>query len=94
MKNSEAATRAALIDPILRALGWDIANPARVLVENTKTVDKKGTRVDYALLHGDETKIIVEAKKLGENLKTDLTQVVQYIVGRGVSNLFVTDGLV
>lgn len=93
LKSSEAATRAALVDPILRALGWDIANPARVLVESTKTVSKKGMRVDYALLGGGDTKIIVEAKKLGENLKTDLMQIVQYIVGLGVSNLFVTDGL-
>lgn len=26
LKKNEAATRAVLIDPLLRALGWDIAN--------------------------------------------------------------------
>lgn len=63
LKGNEAATRAALVDPVLRALGWDIADPSRVLVEKTQTVGGKPLRVDYALLHGDQIKIVVEAKK-------------------------------
>ena len=33
LRGSEAATRAALIDPILRSLGWDTANADMVEVE-------------------------------------------------------------
>lgn len=33
LTNNEAATREALIDPILRKLGWDISDPAMVEVE-------------------------------------------------------------
>ncbi len=43
LKGNESATRAALIDPMLRALGWDVANPGRVLVEKTQTVQKKSS---------------------------------------------------
>ena len=33
LQKSEALTRYALIDPLLRALGWDTADPSQVLVE-------------------------------------------------------------
>ena len=46
LKKNEAATRAVLIDPVLRALGWDTADTDMVEVE--KTLDQP--RVDYALL--------------------------------------------
>lgn len=94
LKGNEAATRAALIDPVLRALGWDVANPERVLVEKTQTVQKKCLRVDYALMHDGSIKIIVEAKKLGGNLKEEFLQLVTYSFGLDVESLFVTDGLV
>ncbi|HEX9996190.1 MAG TPA: hypothetical protein VGB45_03535 [Abditibacterium sp.] len=93
LKVSESATRAALIDPVLRALGWDIANPGRVLVEKTQTVEKKQLRVDYALLRESEIRIVVEAKKLGGNLKEEFLQLVNYSFGLNVGSLFVTDGL-
>lgn len=94
LKGSEAATRAALIDPVLRALGWDIANPSRVLVEKTQTVQGKSLRVDYALLHGAEIKIIVEAKKLGGNLQADFLQLVTYSFGLNVGSIWVSDGVI
>ena len=93
LKGNESATRAALIDPVLRALGWDVANPGRVLVEKTQTVQKKALRVDYALLQDSNIKIVVEAKKLGGNLKEEFLQLVNYSFGLNVGSLFVTDGL-
>ena len=94
LKGSEAATRAALVDPVLRALGWDVANPSRVLVEKTQTVQGKSLKVDYALLHGAEIKIIVEAKKLGGNLQTDFLQLVNYSFGLNVGSIWVSDGVI
>ncbi len=94
LKGNESATRAALVDPVLRALGWDIADPGRVLVEKTQTVQKKSLRVDYALMHGHEIRIVVEAKKLGGDLKEEFLQLVNYSFGFNVQSLFVTDGLI
>ena len=33
LKQSEALTRSALVDPLLRALGWDTENPSQVIPE-------------------------------------------------------------
>ena len=80
LKGNESATRAALVDPVLRALGWDIGNPGRVLVEKTQTVQKKSLRVDYALMHDQEIKIVVEAKKLGGDLKEEFPAACELLV--------------
>ncbi|GBD24525.1 hypothetical protein HRbin29_02203 [bacterium HR29] len=60
---NEALTRSCLIDPVLRACGWDTADPAVVRVE-----DAVGTgRADYALLDtlGSHA-MVIEAKALTE----------------------------
>ena len=63
---SETRTKYALIDPILRSLGWDTEDPAQVKLEygmDHKREDAR--RVDYALFQpGDSSKphILIEAK--------------------------------
>ena len=75
--NNEAATRLALVDPVLTALGWNMANPLMVVVENTAQF----SRADYVLYDsGRSPKIIVEAKALGID------------VSSGTSQLFATAG--
>jgi predicted type IV restriction endonuclease len=39
---NEAQTRYALIDPVLRTLGWDLGNPEQVKPESTDGVGTKG----------------------------------------------------
>jgi predicted type IV restriction endonuclease len=46
LTSNEAATRAVLIDPVLRALGWDTANTNMVEVEKTLRAE---VRADYVL---------------------------------------------
>ena len=46
LRQSEALTRYALIDPLLRGLGWDTADPSQVLVE----YHSGGGSADYALV--------------------------------------------
>jgi hypothetical protein len=92
LKN-EAATRAVLIDPIMKALGWDISNPDMVEFERFY----RDTKVDYALYDQDgNVKIIVEAKALGGNLSDlkILTSLVSYGFTYGIQELFLTNGLV
>lgn len=72
LSQNEALTRYALIDPLLRELGWDTANPKAVIPEYP--IDIYGgsrARADYALLDDKRNPLImIEAKKLGEPLLT------------------------
>ena len=65
LQANEIRTRLALVDPLLHALGWDVADPSTVIPE----YDAGDGRADYALLGPDGTpKVTVEAKRLGESL--------------------------
>ena len=93
LKKNEAATRAVLIDPVLRALGWDTANTNMVEVEKTM----EGVRADYALYDNNAIPlIIIEAKAL----ETDLNQkklamaLVHYAFSFGLNDVFISDGLI
>ncbi|ALW83981.1 hypothetical protein AUC43_02025 [Hymenobacter sedentarius] len=92
-QNNEAATRAALIDPILRALGWDTSNVR--MVEPERMVANK-QKLDYLLKDTQgKTCAVVEAKKLGESL--DKLGHVGALIGYAFSlkprKFFITDGL-
>ena len=70
----ETRTRVALIDPLLCALGWDVADPRAVEIE-TKTTNGWA---DYALLsQTGQPLVFVEAKKLNEP-EPPISQVVGY----------------
>ena len=87
----EAHTRRIFIDPMLKALGWDVENPDEVDEEHT-TVD--GKAVDYALRVDGKVVLLVEAKSLGDPL-TDvkaITQVVGYASNEGVDWCVLTNG--
>jgi len=93
LRENESATRAVLIDPVLRVLGWDIANP--IMVEVEKAIDEGF--VDYALYSDNqEIQIIIEAKKLETNLnnKKIFLALVKYAFAAGVKDIFLTDGLI
>lgn len=93
LKKNEAATRAVLIDPVLRALGWDTANTNMVEVE--KTMDS--VRADYALYDSNAIpRIIVEAKALGTELdqKKLVMALVGYAFSFGLNDVFLTDGII
>jgi predicted type IV restriction endonuclease len=93
LKNNEAATRAVLIDPVLRALGWDVANPYKVEVEKTERYGKDRISADYALKSSSEVAIVIEAKKLGENLEQFHRQLIDYAFCFRIGRLFLTDGI-
>ena len=89
LRQNEIRTRVALIDPLLRALGWDVADPGLA----TPEYEISGQRVDYALL-GAEGKpaATVEAKKLGENLAAHRMQMLNYSNAAGIAYAGLTDG--
>ena len=69
----ETVTRYALVDPMLQALGWDVADPAVVIPEyQVSGYGKTKAYADYALFDTrprknspEDPSVIVEAKKLG-----------------------------
>ena len=88
LRQSEALTRAALIDPLLRELGWDTENPALVMPEYRLG---RGY-ADYALLKDGKPVIMVEAKKLGNSLQDAASQGIGYCIEDGIGYFAVTDG--
>lgn len=73
---NETRTRNALIDPILRALDWDVSDPSRVTVEYDHLPNG---RVDYALLdQNGKAFAVIEAKKLDERLEPHRGHLARY----------------
>lgn len=97
LANNEAATRAALIDPILRKLGWDISDPIMVEVEKRKKNHQNDMVADYILkAQYDQSVICVEAKSLGGTLKDYAPKLMQYVhtFKDSIKYAILTDGLV
>ena len=86
---NETQTRLSLIDPLLRVLGWDTADPALVRPEYVVG----GRRADYALLNADGNVVVfLEAKNLGEQLANHRSQVVAYASELGIKFPALTNG--
>ena len=89
LQGNEAQTRLSLIDPLLRALGWDTADPALVRPEYVVN----GRRADYALMNAQgEVVVFLEAKNLGEQLANHRSQVVAYASELGIRFPALTNG--
>ena len=88
LRQSEALTRYSLIDPMLRALGWDTADPALVVPEYRAA----GGFADYALMGRARPVSLLEAKKLGENLTSGVGQALNYCNEQGINFMLVSDG--
>ncbi|MCY4543172.1 MAG: hypothetical protein OXB95_12415 [Rhodobacteraceae bacterium] len=85
---NEAQVKQYVLIPILRALGWDDANPQMVKPEYN--VDQG--RVDYALLDLGTPHVFMEAKRVGVALASGEEQLFGYAAHRGVPILILTDG--
>lgn len=96
LSQNEALTRYALIDPLLRELGWDTSNPKAIIPEYP--IDVYGdtrARADYALLDNDaKPLIIIEAKKLRDPLLsgTAVNQGMQACLNTATPYFAATDG--
>ncbi len=64
LQKSEALTRYVLIDPVLRALGWNTSDPDQVRPEFPTETGSP----DYGLLIEGKPLVTVEAKALAKNL--------------------------
>ena len=91
LSRSETATRYALIDPLLTALGWDLQDPGQVRME----YHTGGGFADYAMLSdgsASRPQLVIEAKKLGRPLSEGLSQSITYSNEKGILYSVVTNG--
>lgn len=66
---TEEATKNALIMPVINALGYNVFDPTEVIPEFTADhANKKGEKVDYAIVHDGKPMILIECKKAGSSL--------------------------
>ncbi len=89
LRGSEALTRYVLVDPLLRELGWNTEDPSLVIPE----YQSGNGRADYALFDHETPVMMVEAKKLGTQLRDAvLSQGINYCLMEGTNFFTVTDG--
>lgn len=87
-RRKEMQTRYALVDPLLRELGWDTENPDLVRPE----YKAGGGLADYALLSDGKPIMMVEVKRLDTPLKRSLKQGVWYCLTKETRYFSATDG--
>jgi predicted type IV restriction endonuclease len=89
---NEQNTKASLIEPVLRALGWDVEDFDEVVREFR--VKKRDKPVDYGLLTVRQPRLFIEAKALGANLddRRWANQIMGYAAVAGVEWIVLTDG--
>ena len=84
----EAATKQAIILPLLQLLGWNTSNIDEVTPEFS--VEKK--RVDYSLRLSNTNEVFLEVKKTGEDLENYQEQLLDYSFRQGVDLAILTNG--
>jgi len=89
---NEQNTKRALIDPVLRLLGWDTEDVEEVQQEYRR--QRSDNPVDYALMLVREPRLFVEAKALDEDLEDRrwASQVIGYATVAGVEWVVLTNG--
>ena len=94
LEANETGTRQVLIDPLLRVLGWEVADPTQVRLEFGISKLDGGKKVaDYVLIQDEKPVAVVEAKKLNtKNLEAAIGAALVEAVERGIKYILVTDG--
>lgn len=70
---TEEATKTAFVLPFIQSvLGYDVFNPTEVIPEFTADVGiKRGEKVDYAIAKDGDIQILIECKKIGDELNVN-----------------------
>ncbi len=91
---TEEATKNALVMPFIQALGYDVFDPRSVTPEFVADVaDRRGEKVDYALLHDGSPAVLIECKSAGTVLGTaHLNQLIRYFAATDARIAILTNG--
>jgi hypothetical protein len=92
---TEEATKTGLIMPFINLLGYNVFNPLEVIPEFTADVaDRRGEKVDYAIMHEGKPIIIVECKCCGSLLDSKhCEQLHRYFTTLDTRIAILTDGV-
>jgi len=92
---TEEAAKTAFVLPFIKALGYDVFNPAEVIPELTADHGvKKGEKVDYAIKQDGKVVILIECKSLGSNLSAnEAGQLFRYFAVTDARFGVLTDGV-
>jgi len=98
---TEEATKNSFIMPFIQALGYDVFDPHEIVPEFTCDIGtKKGEKIDYAIMKGGKSVILIECKHWKENLNLHDNQLIRYftvsksrfgILTNGIQYKFYTD---
>lgn len=93
---TEESAKTTLVLPFLRALGFDVFNPAEVKAEFTCDVGtKKGEKVDYALCVNGEVTVLVECKPVTSELSIKhASQLFRYFAATNARFSLLTNGVI
>ncbi|MFP3040690.1 hypothetical protein LQZ19_02600, partial [Treponema primitia] len=88
---NEAQTKDWLIRPFFELLGWDFSDPDEVVPEDT---DVSGKRPDYTFKIDNISRILIEAKSIGNQLddKKMINEKMNYCANAQVPFLIITNG--
>lgn len=84
----EAATKQAIILPLLHLLGWNTYN----IDEVTPEFSVENRRVDYSLRISNTNEVFIEVKKTGVDLEKHQEQLLDYSFRQGVELAVLTNG--
>jgi hypothetical protein len=93
---TEEATKNSLVMPFIEMLGYNVFDPTEVIPEFTADFgNKRGEKVDYALVQHGQPVILIEAKKHGTTLKVEQeSQLFRYFSATDARFGILTDGIV
>lgn len=93
---TEEATKNALVMPFIQALGYDVFDPAEVVPEYTLDVGiKRGEKIDYAIMRGEQVMLLIEAKRAGATLTIEnASQLYRYFSVSHARIAVLTDGII
>ncbi|WP_221564617.1 type I restriction endonuclease [Alkalihalobacillus sp. TS-13] len=92
--HTEEATKTSLIMPFIQILGYDIFNPEELVPEFVADVGiKKGEKIDYAIMHGNDPVILIEAKSVNEILTKHDSQLFRYFGTTKAKFAILTNGI-
>lgn len=93
---TEEATKNAFVMPFIAALEYSVFDPREVLPEFTADIgEKKGEKVDYAILRDDKPIILFECKYCGVDLeKEHATQLYRYFIATEAHFGVLTNGII
>lgn len=96
---SEESIKISLVQPFIRALGYDFQDPSEVaaeFAEDDAPATTNREKVDYAILQDGKAIILVECKALGNSLRVakDIKQLAKYYNSSDATVSILTNGVV